>query len=95
MGQSTKFSEEILMGFNRNRYGGAPKKVTLAVCQATPRQELVMRIEHALHAAEASNNKDDLVEMLYLLDMNEINELSFELYQRLSALVSRYCQQAA
>jgi hypothetical protein len=38
-----------------------------------------MRIEHALYAAEASNNKNDLVEMLYLLDMNEINELSFEI----------------
>jgi len=46
-------------------------------------------------AAEASNNKNDLVEMLYLLDMNEINELSFALYQRLSALVSKYCQRAA
>ena len=83
------------MGFNRLRHDGAPKKVTLAVCQRTPRQGLVMRIEHALHAAEASNNKNDLAEMLYLLDMNEIDELSFELYQRLSALVSKYCQQAA
>jgi hypothetical protein len=70
------------MGFNRLRHDGAPKKVTLAVCQPTPRQGLVMRIEYALHAAEASNNKNDLAEMLYLLDMNEIDELSFELYQR-------------